>query len=94
MNCFILTWRRNDDLPRRTILDTLDAIPDVLNWRAAVGAIIIVSESDARSISEKINEKLPKLHFLVSPVSIDSAEGYMDKDTWNFIRRPRRVGEP
>jgi len=93
MNCFILTWQPNTR--RQEILDALDKIPEVLNWRASTGAIFIISNLDAVTLSKKINTSVGKdLFFVINPISIDTIEGFTDRDTWNFIRKPRRAGEP
>lgn len=92
MKCFILTWLNSASC--QVVLDALDKIPQIINWRASTGAIFLVSSIDASALTDLIHEKLPKEHFVISQISIDTVEGYTDRDTWNFIRRPRRAGEP
>ena len=96
MNCFIVTWsgvyddrKGNPVVDRQTILDALDEISEILNWRASTGAVFVVSESTATSLWKKIHEKLPDLHFTIAPISIETIEGWTDERTWEFIRNPR-----
>jgi hypothetical protein len=89
-----MTWIGVAGDERQTILDALDGIPEIVNWRAATGAIFVVSELSGPVLAEVINPKLPAhVHFVLVPASIDRTSGYTDKETWDFIRRPRRVGE-
>jgi hypothetical protein len=80
---------------RQQILDALDKVPEIVNWRAATGAIFIASESSGKVLSEKINSAIPRhVHFVLVDAEIDQVWGWTDEETWNFIRRPRRIGEP
>jgi hypothetical protein len=76
-------------IDRRSILDVLDTIPDVKNWRAHVGAILIASDSTAENLFRKIHEKLPTLIFLIAPIEIEEVFGWTDQDTWEFISEPK-----
>jgi hypothetical protein len=90
MNCFALMYMGAD---RQTMIDLIDKIPEIVNWRASNGVIFIISEKNENWISEKIHAGLPQdTAFLVSTITIDSSQGYLDKDSWDFIRNPRRVG--
>jgi hypothetical protein len=105
MNCYILAWSPAYHAPpttnalvsirpptlvnRQQILDQLDKIPEVMNWRASTGAIFIASESSANDLSTKIHAALPTLIFVLSQINHHTTQGYSDKETWEFIIQPR-----
>jgi hypothetical protein len=74
-------------IDRQNILDFLNTLPnDVAIWRASTGAIFLSSNSTAKEIAEKVHEKFPGLHFIISPIQIGNMWGWTDKGTWEFIR--------
>jgi hypothetical protein len=97
MKCFMMTWNvmleTGTFIERQTILTALDEEPTVVNWRAAVGAIFIISEKSQFDVGLSIHNKFPKLHFVLTPLDANQLGGWADKDTWDFIQRPRRIGE-
>ena len=93
MNCYLMSWARAE-VARQQILDALDKIPSVLNWRASTGAIFIVSELSANALSDEINSLVPShVHFVLAPINIEQIHGYTDEKTWNFIRHLRRSSQ-
>jgi hypothetical protein len=97
MKCYMMTWNLGLEgggtIDRQTILAALDKDPTVVNWRAAVGAIFIISEKSQFDVGLSIHNTFPKLHFVVTPLDAYQLGGWADKDTWDFIVRPRRIGE-
>lgn len=92
MNCYIFSWdRTGKDIDRQKILDFLDTISEVKNWKAVDGIILIVSDATAVQLNTQINQKFPTLRHLIAPITIDQIEGYTDQDTWDFIGNPRPV---
>jgi len=87
MTCYVLVFR-HIDLDRQIMLDFLDTLPEVQNWRAAVGAIYIISDATATSIADEIHRKFPALQFVLSKVDILHSNGWADKETWDFINLP------
>lgn len=96
MKCYLLTWDRlvvDDNKRRQEFIDFLDTIPEIVNWRASVGVILLVSDLPAEIIQEKIRAKFPKeLGFLLVPINIHDAQGYTNRETWEFIRNSNAVG--
>lgn len=92
MKCYIMVWNVTLEgspqatTERRPILDALDEIPEVITWRASVRSIFIASEQTEDFLAEAIRGKLPRLTFLVSRISIDTSQGWIDRETWKFIR--------
>jgi hypothetical protein len=96
MICYLLTWDRLKNTTgerRQEILDFLDTIPEIVNWRATTGIILLVSELTADEIIDKLHEKFPKLGFIVAPVNIDDVQGIANKETWDFIRYPKSAND-
>jgi hypothetical protein len=97
MKAFLITWLgnvRGQLFDRQLLLNALDKIPDVVNWRAAIGAVFVVSNATPVRLREQIHAALPDLQFVITPIDIQTIEGWADKETWDFVRRPRRVGQP
>ena len=97
MRPYVLVWHPligNRTVSRKEILDALNTIPEVLNWRAAVGTIFLISEQTSPQVSDKIRAKIPGLLHVVVPVDMNITQGWADKDTWDFLTRPRRAGQP
>jgi hypothetical protein len=97
MKTYMLTWhpwykKFDSQVDRQHILDVIDKMPEVENWRAAIGAIFLATDLNARQLSDKIHQSMPDLTFLVVPAKLDQVEGWADRKTWDFIRRPKRVG--
>lgn len=92
MNCYILT-SLYDGVTRQNMIDFLDDLPEVVNWRAHIGAIFLASEGPAEVLSDRIHEEFPTLFFIVARISAASTHGWADKDTWDLIQRPRPVGQ-
>jgi hypothetical protein len=98
MKCYMMTWNFGLEggavIDRQTILTALDKNPTIVNWRAAVGTIFIISEQSQFDIGLSIHNVFPKLHFIISPIEPMQLGGWADKETWDFVVRPRRSGEP
>lgn len=91
MNCFALMW---SDFARDKLIAAVDKVPEIVNWRASSGAIFLVSEESDNWLAEKIHEIVPELKtFLVTKIDMEHAQGYQDKQTWDFIQNPRAVGK-
>jgi hypothetical protein len=94
MNCYLLTWtlKKGDQLfPAKEIVDYLDTLQDIKNWRNDVGAIFLVSELSPTQLHSKIHRKFPELRYIITPIDINDIEGWAPKDTWDFIRYPKPV---
>jgi hypothetical protein len=96
MNCYVLMWSAVVEgtlLDRQEVINFIDSVPEIVNWRASTGGIFLVSNASPKIISTKINAKFPKLTFIISPIAIQSTWGWADKETWDFIRNPQPVGK-
>ena len=98
MKCYMTTWNTvlegGGIIERQETLTALDKEPTVVNWRASVGGIFIVSEQNQFVVGTNIHNTFPKLHFVLAPLDVMQLGGWADKDTWDFIGRPRRIGQP
>ncbi len=97
MKAFMITWLallNGKWFDRQILLNALDATPEILNWRASVGAVFVVSASPINVLADRIRQKVPGLHFVITPVDIKQIQGWADKETWDFISRPRHAGMP
>ncbi|MBV9861115.1 MAG: hypothetical protein JO267_03095 [Alphaproteobacteria bacterium] len=70
---------------RQDILNYLDKMPEVANWRASTGAIFIVTNANGMYLSTKIHEAMPRLLFAIVPIDSRQMWGWSDPDTWKFI---------
>jgi hypothetical protein len=89
--CHIVTFRPPFD--RQKLLDALDTMPNITNWRASTGAVFIVADEsvEVNTIADQLIAKLPDLRFVVSTISSKTSQGFTDKDTWAFITDPKPV---
>jgi hypothetical protein len=74
-------------IDRQVILDFLDTLPEVYNWRANLRAIFIVSDASHELLSEKIHTRFPGLLHIVALISGETCQGWVDQDTWDFIEK-------
>lgn len=86
--CHLMTF---EGVSREFILGVLDTVAEVKNWRAAAGAILIVTESTVTSamLSEAIAQHLGMTRFVVVPIWGTMAQGRADLETWQFINTPQ-----
>jgi hypothetical protein len=96
--CYILSWAPYFHgtatlVDRQQLLDLLDTIPGVINWRTASGVIFLVTNNPT-DVFEKLRAKFPSLFFAMAAIKIESTWGWGDPVTWEFIRRPRKAGDP
>jgi hypothetical protein len=76
---------------RQILLDALNKMSIIENWRAAVGAIFMASNASDDEIADGIHKAIPGLTFIVSEIEIATSQGIADKKTWDFITFPKRV---
>lgn len=77
---------------RQELLDALDTIHSIKNWRAASGAIFIVTEESvaSSSLSQQIHKAIPSLQkFIIARIDGTQSQGLSDKETWNFLNNPK-----
>jgi hypothetical protein len=85
MNCYLLTFHYTSLSERQVMLNFLDTVPEVLNWRAVSGAIFIISST----LTFKIHKGFPALNFFLTPVFGTNINGWADMETWDFISNPK-----
>jgi hypothetical protein len=79
---------------RQEILDAIDKVPEIVNWRASVGAIFLVTDSNVSSsnVTDLILKAIPNIsRFIIAPIDGMRSQGMADADTWNFLNNPRRA---
>ena len=86
--CHLMTFEGSN---REFILGVLDALAEVKNWRASVGAILIVTESNITSniLANAIGGRVGTTRFLIAPIWGPMTQGRADLDTWQFINNPQ-----
>lgn len=89
----ILTFSPTYD--RQKIINAIDIMPEVVNWRAASGAIFLVTADGMSSddLANRIIRVLPDLTFIIGPFDAQESQGKADRKTWEFITNPRPVGQ-
>lgn len=96
MKLYILTWNRisgKTQVFRQQILDALDDIKDVHDWRAATGAIFVTTDRDEEFLTDELRKRVPNLVFIFSLIEAETTQGYADKNTWEFIDAAAKRGE-
>lgn len=87
--CYMITLNS----AREPVLEFLNAQPD-LNWRASCGAIFIASDYPLNYLNQLVHNKFPTIHFTIHQIEGLQVYGWADPATWDFINRPRAIGEP
>lgn len=93
MKAYLIAW--NDALEgggqisRDQLIEFIDKVPQIVNWRSTLRSIFIASELSPQGIHEIVHRKYPKLHFIVAEVSLDTVWGWADQKTWDFIEKPK-----
>ena len=89
-------WRAlimvHDSTDRQKILDALNELPEVVNWRAAVGGIFLATPRSvtADKIGRDLAPKIPGVKFVIAAVD-GLAQGNADDLTWEFLNKPKPV---
>jgi hypothetical protein len=98
MKCYLMTWtvslEGGGQIDRQEILNYFETDQRIRNWRASTGAIFIVSEASQLELGDRLHLRFPNLHYIITPLNMTELWGWTDKETWEFILRPRRAGEP
>lgn len=89
-NCYLLASEKLIS-GRQEVLDFLDTVPEVVNWRATQGIILVVTNLEKRPLTAKLREKFPDMRLILSDVGLKSTDGWTDKETWDFINTPSPV---
>ncbi len=80
-------------LPRQEILDYLDTCPAVKNWYAFLPtAIIIISDRNAFQLAELFRNRFLSKYFIISEITLQNHDGWLDKSIWSFIKNPQSAG--
>lgn len=88
LHCHMMTFQY---VERQAVINAIGVIPSVINWRAAVGAIFIVTDETITSnvLAELLAPRLPpEALFVIAAIDGRRAQGRADADTWNFITNP------
>jgi hypothetical protein len=88
MNSYVLIFDHSV-VPRQQMLQYIDTLPFIRNWRASTGAIFLASEWQPHQIYAPIHERFPNLHFVVSKVDRFTTQGWTDQETWDFLNNPK-----
>ena len=71
---------------RQTVLDVLDAIPEVADWHAPMqSAVVVVSEATASELATRLRDAFPGITFVVTLIKPNLANGVLPRATWNFL---------
>jgi hypothetical protein len=65
----------------------LDTVPEVKNWRATNGGVFIAKEMDENWLAERVHNAFLEMQFMITPLQIETVQGYQDAETWDFIRK-------
>jgi len=88
-HCHMMTF--HGVVNRQKILDQLNTMPEVVNWRAAAGGIFIVTgvHITSSALALSLHGRLPDVFFVMAPIAGIHAQGNVDQKTWDFINYPK-----
>ena len=74
-------------------IDIVDGISTIENWHSVFeGAMVLISDADAKEITRAIQDELSNTRFLVTELRTGSKGGWLPRSIWQFINNPRPVG--
>ena len=79
---------------RQMIINALDQIEFVKNWRVATNAFFIVTPDTISShdVAKELEAKAPSLsRFVVAKIASSGTQGRADNETWDFLNNPRAI---
>lgn len=89
LRAFILTVNGQ----RQMYLDFLDTRKEVLNWMAILAqAIVVISREDVATLTDIVHKRFPDEWFVISEIDQAKINGFISKQTWDFINHPRSSG--
>lgn len=74
---------------QQEIIDFLETLPAVENWRASDGVVFVVTALSLQHLCGAILARFPGMHFLCVPLESAKVQGWCHPDTWDFINNPR-----
>ncbi|SRR6266487_1471820 len=79
---------------RQEIQNFLDTRPEILNWYACMSnAIFIVSDKTASNVREVISAfNKNGANFIILDANTDK-NGWLPRKAWDFLNKPKAVGE-
>lgn len=86
MRVYLLVYS-NKTGDRESIKNVINSIPEIVHWRYDMpNSFYLQSEKSAQELTDLFVEKLNKedKRFIISEIK-DNRQGYLSKDTWNFI---------
>lgn len=80
------------DGERQKILDFLDTRHEVKNWYAFMpSGIIIISDKTAHDLQKMFLDGFPKRYHLITEIPYGANNGWLDKNVWEFINKPKSL---
>lgn len=73
---------------RQDLLDYIDTLPSIINWLATDGVVLVATDLTLQNVAGAIRAKFPDLFFLCVEVTKDTAQGWSQRRTWDFITYP------
>jgi hypothetical protein len=74
---------------REEVLDVLNKLRDVKNWRASTGCIFIITDVSLNELTAQLQRMLPGVSFILVPYDGTQANGWTDSATWDFANYPK-----
>ena len=87
MYTYILIYD-NETADRETMKEYLKSLPEILSWRFDMpNSFFIYSNESANKLTELLASRLPNYKcFLFAEIPLNK-QGYLKKETWNFINQ-------
>src|SRR5436309_3525453 len=67
--------------------NVLNSIPEVITWRYDMPhAFYIISEADAKTLTDAIRQRAPKGRFIVTEIPEENRQGWLTGESWYLIK--------
>ena len=79
---------------RVNVKKALDAIPQILNYRADLipNVFYLVSEHEAQALSDAIKAKFPQECAFIISECTNNKQGYLTQEAWNILNNAPLAG--
>jgi hypothetical protein len=77
---------------KQEVIDYFDSRPEIVNWKTTQGIILLVTQSTMIDITSKFRVRFPNVFLIMVEVTQNTSQGWLEKETWDFINNPKPVG--
>lgn len=79
---------------RQKVVERIDAMSEIVNWKAFMpSGIIVVSSIDADELARGIREHQDSKYTFILTKLTSAKNGWLPTSVWDFMNQPKPVGQ-